>query len=64
MYPTLNHDLARHRQADLRREGAQARLAREATAAAKADEQLPISRFNLNWRRRAVSFGRPVLGHH
>ena len=59
MYPTLNHDLARLRQADLRREGAQARLARQ--AAAPRDEQLPISRFSR--RRRALSFGRPVLGH-
>lgn len=62
MYPTLNHELARHRQADLRRQGAEARLARQVVAAAK-DEELPISRFSLNWRRRAVSFGRPVLGH-
>lgn len=60
MYPTLNHDLARHRQADLRRHGAEARLARQVTAA--KDEELPISRFNIRWRRRAVSFGRPVLG--
>ena len=62
MYPTLNHDLARHRQADLRREGAQARLARQAVDASKGD-LLPISRLNVSWRRRAVSFGRPVLGH-
>lgn len=62
MHPTLNHDLARLRQADLRRQGTEARLARQVVAAAK-DEELPISRLNISWRRRAVSFGRPVLGH-
>lgn len=59
MHPTTMQDVARYRQADLRREAARVRLAHEVSAA--SDEQ-PRTRLNLTWRRRAISFGRPVLG--
>jgi hypothetical protein len=58
MHPTLIHEIARYRQADMLREAARARLAHEANL--QLDRQ-PRRRFNLGWRRRPAA-GRPALG--
>jgi hypothetical protein len=63
MHPTLNHEIARYRQADMIREASRARLAHEASL--EADKLQPSFRFNISWRRHATvaRVGRPVLGH-
>ena len=55
MHPTLMHEIARYRQADLLREAEQARLARLATL----DADRPRHRFRLRRRTRAAL--RPAL---
>ena len=55
MHPTLMHDIARYRQADMLREAERARLARLATA---SDE--PRRWYRL--RRRTRSAFRPAFG--
>ena len=61
MHPTLNHEIARYRQADMRRAAEHARLAHRLSLESKPDE--PRQRVRLfHLRRRAISFGRPVLG--
>lgn len=57
MHPTLMHEIARYRQADLLREAEQARLARLATRG--SDE--PRRRFRLRARTR-LAF-RPAVDH-
>ena len=63
MHPTLNHEIARYRQADMHRAAAQARLAHELSVA--ADERPRPAPLNLTWLRRhpAHRVGRPLLGH-
>jgi hypothetical protein len=61
MHPTLMQEVARYRQADMRREAARARHAHQVSLESKSDEAPQRARLSL--RRRAVSFGRPVLGH-
>ena len=56
MHPTLMHEIARYRQADLLREAEQARLAKLASLASDA----PRRRFWLHRRIRASL--RPALG--
>jgi hypothetical protein len=58
MHPTLIHEIARYRQADLLREAERARFAYEASL--RLDSR-PRRRFNLGWRRRDAA-GHPVLG--
>jgi len=61
MHPTLMHDIARYRQADMIREAHRARLAHAATL--EQDVQ-PRRALNLSWLRResAARFCRPILG--
>ena len=56
MHPTLMHEIARYREADLLREAERARLAHEASVAA---DETP-RRFRL--RRRIRSSFRPAFG--
>lgn len=60
MHPTLMQEVARYRQADMRREAARARQAHQLSIESKSDEAPQRGRLHL--RRRAISFGRPVLG--
>ena len=57
MHPTLMHEIARYRQADMLREAERARLAHEASLAADA---APQRRPRL--RRRALPFFKPAVG--
>jgi hypothetical protein len=56
MHPTLMHEIARYRQADLLREAERARLAHEVSLA--GDEK--PRRFRLRWRTRKAF--RPAYG--
>ncbi|MDX6439703.1 MAG: hypothetical protein QOF45_2286 [Gaiellaceae bacterium] len=60
MHPTLMHEIARYRQADMLREAQRARLAHEFREAAAADR--PRRRFWLRRRREAAATARPVFG--
>ena len=58
MHPSLLHEIARYRQADLLREAERARLAHEVSMASDR----PRRRFKL-WRRgKAPAFPRPAFG--
>jgi hypothetical protein len=57
MHPTLMHEIARYRQADLLREAEQERLAHEARMAFDK----PQRRFRLLGRSKGVVLGRPVF---
>jgi hypothetical protein len=57
MHPTLMHEIARYRQADMLREAQRARLAHEASLA--SDE--PRRRFRLRRKTQAPVLGRPAL---
>lgn len=58
MHPTLMHEIARYRQADLLREAERARLAHEVSM----ETDRPRRRFRL-WRRSAAPvFPKPALG--
>ena len=56
MHPTLMHEIARYRQADMLREAERARLAHEASVAADGSGR----RFRLRRRRRSAF--RPAYG--
>jgi hypothetical protein len=56
MHPTLMHEIARYRQADMLREAERARLAHEASLAADTPRRRP------RLRRRALPFFKPALG--
>jgi hypothetical protein len=56
MHPTLMHEIARYRQADLLREAERARLANEASQAADDNPRRPP-----RLRRRAFPFFKPGL---
>jgi hypothetical protein len=58
MHPTLMHEIARYRQADMLREAERARLAHEASQAA---DDTPRRRPRL--RRRALPFFKPGTAH-
>jgi hypothetical protein len=58
MHPTLMHEIARYRQADMLREAERARFANEVSRAADGDT--PRRRTRL--RRRALPFFKPALG--
>ena len=60
MHPTLMHEIARYRQADMLREAERARLAHEASLEADEPRRWVPLRFRL---RRARTALRPVLGH-
>jgi hypothetical protein len=57
MHPTLMHEIARYRQADMLREAERARLAHELSMAADR----PRSRFRLRRRSEAPAAGRPAF---
>jgi hypothetical protein len=57
MHPTLMHEIARYRQADLLREAEQSRLAHEV----KTTSYRPQRRIRLLDRNRGVVLGRPVF---
>lgn len=68
MYQSLNHDIARYRQADMHREAARARLAHEVSVAAVERRRVerPLTPLQLTWLRRHPAnrgLGRPILGH-
>ena len=58
MHPTLMHEIARYRQADMLREAERARLSHEVSRAADGDA--PNRRTRL--RRRALPFFKPAFG--
>jgi hypothetical protein len=57
MHPTLMHEIARYRQADLLREAEQERLAHEV----RMTFDKPQRRFRLLVRSKGVVLGRPVV---
>jgi hypothetical protein len=57
MHPTLMHEIARYRQADLLREAEQERLAHEVKMASYG----PQRRFRLLDRNKVAVLGRPVF---
>lgn len=67
MHPSLNHDIARCRQADMHREAARARRAHEVSVAAeRRSVAQPVAPLNLTWLRRHPAnrdLVRPILGH-
>jgi hypothetical protein len=58
MHPTLMHEIARYRQADMLREAERARLAHEVRMASDR----PRRRFRLRRRSEAAVTGRPAFG--
>jgi hypothetical protein len=57
MHPTLMHEIARYRQADLLREAERSRLAHEVSLASDK----PQRRFRLLGRAKGAALGRPVF---
>ncbi len=60
MHPTLMHEIARYRQADMLREAERSRLAH--LASVEADEPRRRLRLSLRLRRARTAF-RPLFGH-